>query len=184
MNAVFFYAFLALGLLLDGAFLFRLVLFAVFIHESAHIIMYITMTKKLPKISLSVGGVCLNKIACLKKRQKTAVLLAGPLTNIIVCVVFYSMALNKASYFAYIFSAVNLCVGLYNLLPIGALDGAQIAECFLPGKYIMKWAVFQRSILIILTVFLPIIAYVLGFSPVAFVAAVIAPVYLLLQNFL
>ncbi len=182
MNAVFFYALLALGLLLDGAFLFRLVLFSVFIHEASHVIAYIILAKKMVKLQFSAGGICLKRTRNLSRYKKLIVLLAGPLSNLIVGFALYMQAQSQASYFAYIFSAVNFCVGIYNLLPIIPLDGAQIIECFLPAHLLYKWAAFQKLSIIFVSVLMPIVVLQIDASPTTIAAGFIAPLYLLLQN--
>ncbi len=182
MNAIFFYALLALGLLLDGAFLFRLVLFSVFIHESAHVIIYMILAKKMVKLQFSAGGICLKRTENLNTNKKLLVLLAGPFSNLIVSLTFYILAQREASYFSYIFCAVNLCVGLYNLLPVNPLDGAQIIECFLPPGAIFRWVKFQKAIIILISATAPGLALLVNASPTATVAAFIAPLYLLFQN--
>ncbi len=182
MNAVFFYALLALGLLLDGAFLFRLLLFSVFIHESAHVLIYIILAKKMVKLQFSAGGICLKRTERLSACNKLFVLFAGPFANLVTSLVFFMLAQNEASYFAYIFSAVNLCVGLYNLLPVSPLDGAQIIECFLQPCAIYRWVKFQKAIIILISAAAPVLALLVSASPTATAAAFIAPFYLLLQN--
>ncbi len=182
MNAVYFYAMLALGLLLDGAYLFRLALFAVFLHESAHILIYIIFSHRLPQIILSAGGICLKKNVQLNNVKTFFVLIAGPLSNFFAAAFFYLSAQQKASYFAYLFCAVNLCIGFFNILPIGMLDGAQIIECFLPTKHLNKWIKFQKTAITLFSILLPIIAIKLNATPTVMATAFIAPFYLIVYK--
>ncbi len=182
MKLIFFYALISLGLLLDGAYLFRIVIFCCFVHELGHILAYIICTQKLPKLEFSAGGVCLKKTQNLTKTKKLAVLFCGSIANFLFSAVLYFMALQNATYTAYIYSAVSLCIGLYNMLPVGALDGAQIIELILPSQYISNWNKMQRIVIIVFAIALPICSFVFSRSAMAVVGAFIAPVYLIVQN--
>ncbi len=71
---------------------------------------------------------------------------AGPLANLILAIVVYNLALyganagwtslnnQNAVEFIYILVIVNLILMLFNLLPIGPLDGHYILPYFLPKK--------------------------------------------------
>ncbi len=173
-----FYALVSLGLLLDGAYLFRIVLFCCAVHEAGHAAAYIICTHRLPKIVVSAGGVCLKKTAYLTRRQMMFVLCMGPIFNFVLFAALYYKAQQNATYSAYIIAAASVCVGLYNLLPVGALDGAQIVELFLSAKHLLYWHKYQKALIAFLCVFLPVITFVIGMPTITKIAAFVAPVYL------
>lgn len=182
MKILCFYAMLALGMLLDGAMLFRLVLLCAAIHECGHVAAYICCAKRLPKLSASAGGVCLSRTAGLSHAAKLIVLCAGPAANLLTCFVLYAMAQHKASYGAYFFASVSFCTAIYNLLPFGALDGAQLVEEVLPARHLHAWMRAQGALLAAFCAVLPLCAWSLGWPWQARFACVIAPVYLFVQN--
>lgn len=182
MRLLWFYALLSLGLLLDGAALFRLVLLCAVVHECGHVAAYICCARCLPKLSFSAGGICLSRTAGLSQTAKLVVLCAGPFVNLSVCFALYALAQQKASYGAYFFACVSFCTGLYNLLPFGALDGAQLLEAVLPARLLPAWSRLQSAMLAAFCAVLPLCAWQLGWPWQARLAAVLAPVYLFVQN--
>ncbi len=182
MRIMLFYALISLGLLLDGAYLFRIMLFCCFVHELGHVVMYVLCTKKLPKIEVSAGGVCLKRTQHLTKAKKALVLISGPGSNLLMFLLMYLQAQQKATYEGYIIAAVNLCICVYNLLPLAALDGAQLVELFLPIQCINAFQKFQTITIAVLVVLMPIFAFKFNLPVFVVLGAFIAPVYLLLQN--
>ncbi len=182
MSALTVYALIALGLLLDGAYLFRIALFCCAVHEAGHVATYIICAHSLPKLELSAGGICLKRTALLSRNKRLFVLCMGPAFNFLLSAALYFKAQQNATYSAYIIAAVSLCVGLYNMLPIGALDGAQIVETFISGKHIMQWNKLQNVLVIALCFVLPAVALFFKLPLITCVAAFVAPVYLFIQN--
>ena len=91
------------------------------------------MTKSLPVLSFSVRGIGLDACAALLSRRQTFLLaLAGPLTNFVLCAAVLCAMQLSASYWGYFFAAANLATGLFNLLPLGDLDGHRMLQCLLP----------------------------------------------------
>lgn len=136
---------LCAGLLFDPAGFLRLALLASFIHEAGHIVFYIICKFKLPKLTLTAGGISLNSTADLTLKQDFVVTLSGPLFNFAAAIIISLLIQNKASYMLYFFAAVNICIGVYNLLPIGVLDGARLlmlmeCRCKAYNLYIFKKA--------------------------------------------
>jgi len=93
------------------------------------------------------------------RRDMLAVSLAGPGTNFLL--MFASAAVARALYHptpfgfvtlaelptgvqvALIFAAVNLFLGLFNLVPIPPLDGAALLERVLPQSWLPAWQRFR-----------------------------------------
>lgn len=182
MRLLFFYAFLALGLLLDGAYLFRLTLACCALHEAAHSIVYILCARTLPRLRCSAGGLRMEQTARLSRCAQLLVLCAGPAANFALTASLLLAAHQKASYSAYFLAAVSLCVGLYNLLPLGALDGAQIAALLLPATWQGTLFRVRRALLVLLCGVTGLWA-LLGAAPVSVrILALTGPVYLVLED--
>lgn len=117
----------------DHSGLLRVGLLAALLHECGHVAAWAAMTKSLPVLSFSVRGIGLDASAALLSRRQTFLLaLAGPLTNFVLCAAVLCAMQLSASYWGYFFAAANLATGLFNLLPLGDLDGYRMLQCLLP----------------------------------------------------
>jgi Zn-dependent protease len=98
-----------------------------------------------------------------KSRQwgMALVSLAGPVTNFILAIVFI-LILNaihpdSAGWVYEIFSrlfAVNMVLGLFNLVPIPPLDGSRVVGAFLPKNAYERWAALDQYGMILVVVFI------------------------------
>ena len=122
---------LAVGLLFDPLGFLRMALFCSVWHEMGHILVYWGITGRFPPIQFHVGGISLKETHCISTKQENWVLLAGPLANMILSAALYGYTYYQASYGVYFLACVSLCTGVYNLLPVGVLDGARLLQnCF------------------------------------------------------
>ena len=113
----------------DHSGLVRVGLLAALLHECGHV----AMTKTLPVLSFSLRGIGLDASAArLSRRQTFLLALAGPLTNLLLCGAALGRMQLAASYWGYFFAAANLATGLFNLLPLGDLDGRRMLQSVLP----------------------------------------------------
>jgi len=112
----------------------------VILHEFAHIIVASKFECKFNNININLLGVNaeLNDIDELTERRKLILYLAGPLFNIFMVIVicfFYD-------YFKWesIRSSINinLCLGIFNLLPAYPLDGSRVCEILLSKRFLYK----------------------------------------------
>ena len=184
MGMLLFYALLALGLLSDGAVLFRMVLVCAFVHECGHAAVYVLCAHRLPKLACGGAGIRLCRTQGLSARQRLFVLCAGPAANLLMGLALFWRAQMQASYALYFLAAVSFCTALYNLLPFGALDGAQLLEAALPPCALGAWVRAQRVLLLAFCMALPVAAFYFCWPPAARAASVAAPVYLLAQQHL
>ena len=117
----------------DHSGLVRVGLLAALLHECGHVAVWLALTKRLPVLRFSVRGIGLDVSgAGLSRRQTFLLALAGPLTNFTLCAVTLGRMQAAASYWGYFFAAANLATGLFNLLPLGDLDGRRMLQCILP----------------------------------------------------
>lgn len=133
---------LCLLLLADGAGLVRLSLLASLVHESGHVLAYRLLVGRLPPLRLTLSGIGLRAEGLpLSRRQESLLLAAGPAANFACCGVLALLIGLRASWGRYFFLAANLCVGCYNLLPFGALDGARLLGLWCPpGHWLPRLA--------------------------------------------
>ncbi len=102
------------------------------------------------------------------KRDMAIVALAGPVCNLLQSLVFlflraactfgaYKLHNEAMAYMGIFFlyaAAININLGVFNLLPIPPLDGSRLATALLPSKYYYKIMQYERYIMIGLFVLL------------------------------
>ena len=95
----------------DASGFLRLGLLAAVLHELGHILVYCIQQRHLPVIEVTMTGFCMRTAGeRLSPRQRFVLAVAGPAT------------IRGSAFWA-----ANLLTGLFNLLPIPPLDGAQMA---------------------------------------------------------
>lgn len=99
---------------------------AIFLHEAAHISCMSILGFKAKEIKLIPGGIQIIRSFCLKKKYEILISISGPFINFILFVLFWNLNLQ--------FSAINLCIGILNILPLKSLDGGEILEIVLEDK--------------------------------------------------
>ena len=84
-------------------------------------------------------------------------MIAGPLSNVVQAtlymailkglIIFHAMAYvpNFVQLFLVLGAIINLCLCLFNLIPLGPLDGHWLVGSFLPEKQRNQWYQFNRS---------------------------------------
>lgn len=110
---------------------------ACIIHELGHCFCAVISNIRIKGIVFWAGGIKMQAESRLVSfRSELAVLLSGPLFNILFSAIFYFAGLKEAS-------AVNLVLALFNLLPYSSLDGGCIIAVLLSGHDIsstlQKW---------------------------------------------
>lgn len=94
------------------------------------------------------------------KKGMALTAIAGPLSNIIMSVVFmflyhiaalFSANVITSSIVSFlIFSAsINIGLAVFNLIPIPPLDGSRILQLLIPNKYYFKFAQYERYIILV-----------------------------------
>ena len=185
-----------MGNLIDYIYIVPAALIAIILHELSHGLMSYWLGDPTPKrqgrLSLNpfkhldlVGTLCLiffhvgwakpvviNPEYYKKKRLGMfLVALAGPFTNIIVCITsmviyagFIKISLNLDFYnqnlfyiigtFLMTIAMINLGLAIFNLLPIPPLDGSKILGSFLKGEVYEQYMKYQQYGFIILALVL------------------------------
>lgn len=95
-------------------------------HEAAHLAV-MTIKGQIPReIIFSGGGICIRQ----PLDAHFAMLAAGPAVNFLLFGVFY-FGLSWDNIYKMIFAVANLCVGVFNLMPMGELDGKKLLDIVL-----------------------------------------------------
>lgn len=118
------------------------------LHEIGHLITLTYFKCKISKISLKIGTIGINYIDGLTTRQKIISLIIGPLVNLIMALVLFALNLR-------IYSAINILLFIYNLLPIKGTDGGETLSILLSYKLgYNNSIIIQRIISIVIILFL------------------------------
>jgi len=112
----------------------------VILHEFAHIIVASKFECKFNnfKINLLGSSAELNAIDDLTERKKLILYLAGPVFNILMALCIYFFYDNFKWEFVRSSISINLCLGIFNLLPAYPLDGSRVCEILLAKKFLYK----------------------------------------------
>lgn len=121
---------LALLLLLDQSATAMLCLLASFLHEGGHIAALFLMGYPPKEVAVGVCGIRLIPHAHpLETRRQAVVLLAGPAVNLLLAAVLWQAGCAPAAV------AAHAVLGVFNLLPVEALDGGQVLRCVLQTRW-------------------------------------------------
>ena len=125
-------------------FLFLTTCLTALVHEMGHAIVAEKLGYKMNKITLTPYGAVVNgAIEGLSYKDEIAVALAGPFTNLFICIIFTALWWMMPECYLYTDSVVftNLSVASINLLPAYPLDGGRILSAtlslYLPRKKAM-----------------------------------------------
>ena len=114
----------------DASGFLRLGLLAAVLHELGHILVYCIQQRCLPVIEVTMTGFCMRMAGeKLSLRQRLVLAAAGPVVNFALAGVWAVRLAQAATIRGSAFWAANLLTGLFNLLPVPPLDGAQMAAC-------------------------------------------------------
>ena len=119
---------LALSLVYDHTGILRWGLLCAFLHEGGHLLAWGALVRRVPRLEVSALGICLcMRGMALPPVQQKLLAAAGPATNLLLCVAgVWWMDHWGYTYAGYWFVSANLLLGLFNLLPLPGLDGAQL----------------------------------------------------------
>lgn len=118
-----FFLVMILFLAFDKVGLSVLVLFSIFLHELGHIIIMRLFGQKINAINFDFYGIDISKTQVnLSYVKELFISSAGILVNIFIVLISFFILKNEHLYY------INLCLILFNLLPVGRLDGGQILD--------------------------------------------------------
>lgn len=131
---------LYLLLYFDASGFLRMGLWAAFLHELGHIVVYCIQKGELPVVEVTMTGFCMRTDGELTAWQRFWLASAGPGTNFVLTVLLSLRLAQQATIKGSAFWAANLLTGLFNLLPVPPLDGAQMLENLMIS-FEQKWSV-------------------------------------------
>ncbi len=134
-----FVALIATMLLINEKLIVYMGLISCIIHEMSHLIMYRFFCKKPTQIHFELTGIRLiNNNAIISYKKEIIILFSGAASNFLLSSLCFLT--NKFL----IFGFINLFIGLFNLLPIGKLDGGRILTLIL--NHFQKSIIYKRII--------------------------------------
>ena len=125
-----FFATAAMFIFLDKSGFALLSMLVCIIHECGHLAALLITRHRPESIMLRCGGA---KIGLGSSDTSWFVLTAGSAVNITVFLLLYFI-FPKNDIYMIMFAVLNLAIGLFNLLPLGCLDGKRLLELLLPQK--------------------------------------------------
>lgn len=127
MEVLLHWSFLLLAGLSAGWPLLRMGLGAALCHELAHLGAMCLFGCRPRCLRFGLTGGCLQGSGFPSFRAEAASLAAGPFCSLLLAAAFFGGKTDAAR----LFSAVNLVLGLFNLLPVQGLDGGRLLLLFL-----------------------------------------------------
>lgn len=115
-------------------------LLALFLHETAHLVMATYKGYSLNYIKLDIGGLSINLKEDIKDKDSFLINVAGPVCNIVLCLICMSLywLFPKTYQYLNLFCTSNLLLALFNLLPIYPLDGGKIFRGIIKNVKVLK----------------------------------------------
>jgi stage IV sporulation protein FB len=131
-----FFAVIAIFLALDSTGFALMSLAVCIIHEAGHLTAMLIYSRRPDSIMFRGGGIKISfdyTRGSNLKGDSVFILCAGSAVNIGLFFALY-FSLPKTDIYPVMFAVLNLVIGVFNLLPIGCLDGKRLLEMFLPKK--------------------------------------------------
>lgn len=150
----FFLSALTVFIAIDKTGMFLPMMVSILIHEFCHILFLKLYKCKITKLSLKIGTVGIRYQDRMSISQKIITLSAGPASNLIICIITYLLRF-------YSFSAINLILFLYNILPIKGLDGGELVYSLIQKNYGLSLADKVQTVLSITLIIVFIVIFIL-----------------------
>lgn len=113
----------------DSLYIARMGLVAAALHEIGHSLTYHKLVGRWPIVEVTPAGFGIElPDTLLTPKELLMLALAGPAVNLGLAGLLWLAMQVKANYLGYCFAAVNLGLGIFNLMPLGQLDGRRIAQ--------------------------------------------------------
>ena len=161
-----FFTVMALCFFLDNNGICLLSLTACLCHELSHLAVMLICSADINAVVLYGAGVKINcELSALSTGKRLAVLAAGCAMNFMLCISAFLLGF-------YEFAAVNLVIGSFNILSVGSLDGAQMADIISFKHPLYAKLMHIMSIVIVVCVGASAIAFGKHLAPTYFVTVI------------
>lgn len=134
-------------------------LFAIFVHEAAHLFAMWIVDCTPKKIRLIPASIQIIRRFGISEKNEIFVALLGPIANLILFIVLYINYLSFHNVMTLYYSIINLLVGAFNLLPVIGLDGGTVLL-----EILSKKGDYTRAVRILKTVTFIICAITLAIA--------------------
>jgi len=158
-----FFAIIAMFLTLDTTGFAMMSLAVCLIHEAGHLLIMLITGEKPESIMFRGGGIRISS-----NSTSVPVLLAGSTVNIGIFFALY-FTLPKTDIYPVMFAVLNLTIGVFNLLPIGCLDGKRLLEMFISEKILKA----IEAVMLVIVVVVIIVVIMHGGVNLTFAAAMV-----------
>lgn len=131
-------ALLTLGVLTSakGSYTIPLCLVSSFLHELGHLYMMHIFGRNVRSVSVSPFEISIKSdTKVLSKSQEILITVAGVAVNFFLSLIAFIFLLFFDSNILFDIIMCNLCIGVFNLLPIRSLDGGQLLSVLLCDKF-------------------------------------------------
>lgn len=128
--------FIILMCILNKFDIYFIFMISILLHEIFHLIVGICMGLQFDKVRISSLGISLDLMSYKEKnklKKRIFIYASGPLFNFILAIIFYFINIEYRLKIDIVYT--NLCLGVFNLLPIMPLDGGKIFKELLLIKY-------------------------------------------------
>jgi len=120
------------------------------VHELGHLAAMWLSGVKVKSIFFRGGGIQIEPEE--KGKITLFILSAGSIANFLTFAVIFTALERPFSYlYPLLFSLMNVCVGMFNLLPIGCMDGKQILERLLPPRMHYALRILEIALILVLS---------------------------------
>lgn len=130
------FLFIAIFILTHQIEIYACIMIFSLIHELGHMLAGIFLRLKPKTLNFMPLGIMLTfetyEYSNLVEMKKIFIAIAGPLTNLIICIIVKLLHIDYAMKQIIIYS--NLLITLFNLIPLYPLDGGRILKCIIKLK--------------------------------------------------
>ncbi|MBP3335209.1 MAG: peptidase M50 [Ruminiclostridium sp.] len=181
-----FFAVVAFMIFVDTSGAAVLSLIACILHEGGHLLAMAVCGAYPERITFYGGGIALSRAGMdnLSDAKRLVILSAGCAVNLLVASVHLTMPGNDT---VAVFSAVNLIICLFNALPIGYFDGAEVLEILLTKFVSLRTAeIVKRIVGIALSVVITagVVIYCVSGGKSVSLSLIFVVFYLILAQFI
>lgn len=179
----FLAAFIAFSLLSEAGKNIVFALTAAFLHESGHFLVMCIMKNRPEKLVLNAAGVEMSNRDGIKLsfQQEIFAAFAGPAINFLTALLLLTIYNFFPRDYLVFNAGTNICLGIFNLLPIETLDGGRILYFALAIRYdLPKAEKCVHTVSLILTVVLLVFGIFLFFRTKRNLSLLITSLYLVM----